>query len=670
MNRSARIEIERRLEEPEGATPPADLLSRLRADIPDVLPTPAAAPAPANRRWRPARWAMAASLLVAVLGAFVVRRAQAPAPDPAAVGPRLEDGQSKLAAAQPAPPPPPPAAATPVTPEPARRARVVPPPPVHPVEVPQVRQEAQQQLKSLGYVGDRFGSDAVAFDRFEESVEVEGQAPAFDSSRLSVSSTAEAGPELGRAAPPDDMFFRDAGRNPAIDPRRDPLSTFGLDVDTGSFSLARSYFADGNLPPRQAIRVEEFVNAMTYETPRTRTIGRGDPVLDLLAEGAPTPFGRSPHDRVIRLAVAARSVDPGERKPAVLTFVVDTSGSMDRENRLGLVKRSLTGLLGELREDDRVGLVIYDDQARVVVRPTHDLDRVQQALQRLTPGGSTNAEDGLVLAYEVAGEAYESEANNRVILASDGVANVGSTGPESILERIGREARRGIYLTTVGFGMGNYNDALMEQLADQGNGQYAYVDSLAEARRIFQQNLDSTLETVARDAKAQVEFDARTVERYRLVGYENRDIADQQFRDDRVDAGEIGAGHRVTALYEVRLRDEARASQPLLVFRVRYRDAETRQVEEIRRTLAVGDLDESWWDASRDLRLAAIAGAFADRLRGDGGSDLGPTRFWELLRKEAAAIRPAERGRTDQALLDLRNMVDRAARLERDESED
>ena len=156
--------------------------------------------------------------------------------------------------------------------------------------------------------------------------------------------------------------------------------------------------------------------------------------------------------------------------------------------------------------------------------------------------------------------------------------------------------------------------ALMERLADQGNGHYAYVDSIEEARRIFQQNLDSTLETVARDAKAQVEFDPRAVERYRLMGYENRDIADRQFRDDRVDAGEIGAGHRVTALYEVRLREEARASHPLLVFRVRYRDADSSQIAEIRRTLTVGDLADSWWEASRDLRLAAVAGSFAERL--------------------------------------------------------
>ena len=207
------------------------------------------------------------------------------------------------------------------------------------------------------------------------------------------------------------------------------------------------------------------------------------------------------------------------------------------------------------------------------------------------------------LAYEVASRHFQEGAINRLILCSDGVANVGATGPTSILERIGREARRGIELTTVGFGMGNYNDALMEQLADQGNGQYAYVDSLAEARRIFQQNLDSTLETVARDAKAQVEFDPRTVERYRLVGYENRDIADQQFRDDRVDAGEIGAGHQVTALYELVLRDAPTGDLARVRVRAEPPGAEAAAVE-LATALPVSALRSEFAEASPDLRWA------------------------------------------------------------------
>ena len=473
---------------------------------------------------------------------------------------------------------------------------------------------------------------------------------------------------------PDDVFFREYGVNPFVNPLEDPQSTFGLDVDTGSFSIARRYLADGNLPPSSAIRVEEFVQAMPYDTPRSERSTRG-PALRLHAEGAPTPFmgGRSigARYRLLRFAIAARAVDTRERKPAVLTFVVDTSGSMDRENRLGLVKSSLRLLLEELDRFDRVGLVIYDDRARVVVEPTHDLDRVRRALEGLRPGGSTNAEDGLVLAYEVAGRAFDERANNRVILASDGVANVGRTGPEAILESVGRSARRGIQLTTVGFGMGNYNDVLMEQLADRGDGHYAYVDSLDEARRVFQENLTGTLETVALDAKAQVQFDPRSVERYRLLGYENRAIADHRFRDDRVDAGEIGAGHRVTALYEVRLRENVRRDQPLATLSVRYRDAETREVEESSVDLRVGDLEDSWRGASPDLRLAAVAAHFAELLKGSVWARAEGFRNLEREMRELAgrswSRREFEPGRPQEVtdpVADLARMIDRAARLQ------
>jgi Ca-activated chloride channel family protein len=550
------------------------------------------------------------------------------------------------------------AAVAPMEVPPAAPAAPAPPPAAAIGLASKASGESKRDLQALGYVGGELDdAGAVVY----ETITVTGEKPLNEVSRVAAASRlADDGDQLSRA--PQDMFFRDHGRNPYVDPRRDPRSTFGLDVDTGSFALARRYLSDGNLPPRAAVRVEEIVNALRYDTPRTRTLARGEAPLDLLAEGAPTPFFHSSRDRLVRLAVAARAVDPHERKPAVLTFVVDTSGSMDQENRLGLVKRSLGVLLGELRADDRVGLVIYDDEARVVVRPTDDHGRVREALGRLRPGGSTNAEDGLALAYRVAGDAWQADANNRVILASDGVANVGATGPESILAVIGREARRGIYLTTVGFGMGNYNDALMERLADQGNGNYAYVDSLEEARKIFRQNLSATLETLARDAKAQVEFDPRTVEHYRLLGYENRDIADEKFRDDTVDAGEIGAGHRVTALYEVRLREGVDASQQVLVFRLRYRDVETRQIEETRRPLLVSELDETWWSASQDLRTAAVGAEFAERLRSlDGGRRR--VSSWDVLRREAAEVARRARESSDTTLEDLRGMIDRAARL-------
>ncbi|KAB2953554.1 MAG: DUF3520 domain-containing protein, partial [Thermoanaerobaculia bacterium] len=415
---------------------------------------------------------------------------------------------------------------------------------------------AQEELRSLGYVG--------------------GGAPA-------------AAPSTGGSAEPldqpvGDMFFRPTGVNPFVDSAEDRLSTFALDVDTGSYTLARSYLERGSLPPAEAIRVEEFVNAQRYDDPAPR---RGE--FTLTAEGAPSPFAPGERYRLLRFAVRARDVAAWQRKPAVLTFVVDVSGSMDRENRLGLVKRALGLLLDELAPEDRVGLVVYGSNGRVLLPHTRDLEAIRDAVARLVPEGSTNAEEGLRLGYDLADRGYRAGAINRLILCSDGVANVGATGPESILARIGREARRGIELTAVGFGMGNYNDALMEQLADQGDGAYHYVDTLDEARKVFVENLTGTLQTVAKDAKVQVEFEPAAVDRWRLLGYENRDVADRDFRNDRVDAGEVGVGTAVTALYEVRLAPGARGADRLATLRLRWKSVDGGRVVEARQDLAVAD---------------------------------------------------------------------------------
>ena len=457
-------------------------------------------------------------------------------------------------------------------------------------------------------------------------------------------------------APPADMYFRDAGTHPFVDPRQDRLSTFGLDVDTGAWTLVRSYLERGMLPPAAAIRVEEFVNAQQYEDPAPR---RGE--FTLTAEGAPSPFESGRYDdrlHLLRFAVKAREVDAAARKSAVLTFVVDVSGSMDRENRLGLVQRALGLLLDELDRDDRVALVVYGSRGRVLLPHTRDHEAIRDAIARLRPEGSTNAEEGLRLGYDLAAEAWRDGAINRVILCSDGVANVGATGPESILARIGKEARRGIALTTVGFGMGNYNDALMEQLADQGDGSYHYVDQLDEARKVFVENLTGTLQTVARDAKVQVEFDPRSVEGWRLLGYENRDVADRDFRNDRIDAGEVGAGQTATAVYEVLLADDARASAPLATLRLRWKSVDGGRVAEAAQELVVGDVGRSFDRASRDLRLAALAARFAERLKGTRESR---GTSWDDLRAEAHRLR-RDLPR-DASVVELAGLVDRAAGL-------
>lgn len=423
-------------------------------------------------------------------------------------------------------------------------------------------------------------------------------------------------PSTGGSAEPNDqaygdVFFEHTGVNPFVDAEDDRLSTFGLDVDAGSFTITRQYLKDGRLPPRAAIRVEEFVNAFDYGDVSPR---RSD--FRLIVEGAPSAFATGDRTYTLRMAVKAREVDAAARPPVVLVFCVDVSGSMNRENRLGLVKKALHELLRSLRRDDHVGLVVYGSSGRVVLKPTTDHDDIRRAIDRLRAGGSTNAEEGLILAYDLLSDGDDDGRIRRVILCSDGVANVGRTGPGAILERIRREAGDGIELTTVGFGMGNYNDVLMEQLADSGDGRYSYVDELSEARRIFVEELTGTLLTLGHDAKAQVEFDPDVVSRWRLLGYENRDIADHLFRDPTVDAGEIGAGHTVTALYEVKLRPEAPRRGRVATLRLRYRPmGETREIE-LDETFRVSQLARSWEDASPALKLASSVAEFAEILKG------------------------------------------------------
>ncbi len=477
-------------------------------------------------------------------------------------------------------------------------------------------------------------------------------------------------PSTGGTAEPNDqpygdMFFGSYGVNPFIDTEDDALSTFGLDVDTGSYTLVRSYLERGHLPPPEAVRVEEFVNAFDYGDRPPR---RGDFALTLA--GAPTPYTDSDRYVLLRFGLVAREVPRRERPPAVLIFTVDVSGSMAQGNRLELVKDSLALLLDELEPDDEVGLVVYGSRGQVLLEPTRDTRTLERAISRLVPEGSTNAEEGLVLAYDLLSRHLRRGALHRVILCSDGVANVGRTGPESILERIERETARGIELTTVGFGMGNYNDRLMEQLADRGDGRYAYVDTLEEARRIFVEELSGTLQTVARDAKVQVEFDPRTVERYRLLGYENRDVADRDFRNDRVDAGEIGAGHGVTALYEVKLAEEPAAGEGIATLRLRYRSAVTDQVVESAETLSVADLARTWDTAPDSLRLAATVAELAELLKGSywaKGGDLGLVlREAHLLERETGSEEAAELVSLTEAALALRDDSARPDPLERE----
>lgn len=414
---------------------------------------------------------------------------------------------------------------------------------------------------------------------------------------------------------PDAMTFDNPGTNPFFDTEDDHLSTFAMDVDTGSYTVARNYLTAYNqLPPEDSVRPEEFINYFDaeYDSPE-------EDAFAIYLDAAPAPFGYEGH-YLMRVGLQGRYVAPEDRDPVFLIFVIDVSGSMDQENRLGTVKESLALLTGELGENDRVGIVVYSDRSRAVLEPTPASDRetIMAAINALQPEGSTNVEDGLRVGYRMAESNMREGENVRVIVLSDGVANVGNTGPDSILNTIHEGVDAGINLSTIGFGMGNYNDALMEQLANDGNGNYYYVDNMREATRVFVHNLTSTLQVIGYDARVQVDFNPDVTDRYRLIGYENRDIADEDFRNDEVDAGEVGAGHSITALYELALEDGIEMDSDAVVATVyiRYEDAETREVVELNQSLTVADIMDSMDDAPASFRLQAAVAEFSEQLRG------------------------------------------------------
>jgi Ca-activated chloride channel family protein len=377
--------------------------------------------------------------------------------------------------------------------------------------------------------------------------------------------------------PLQDNVFVDAGTSGFQDPEVRPMSTFAADVDTGSYRVGQALLADGQLPPAASVRAEEWVNSYDSGFP----VPQHDD-LELRSDQALSPSGAAPAGdsesaasgamRLVRIGLQAREVEESQWAPVALTMVVDTSGSMDIRERLGLVKASLALLVQNLRPSDTIAIVTYETDATPLLRPTpvRRADEILDAIDRLRAGGSTNLEAGLLLGYDQAREAHRDGATNVVLLASDGVANVGVTDGGTLASAIRANGRRGIHLVTVGYGMGNYNDHLMEQLADRGDGFYAYVDTFDEARKLFVDDLRATLTPVARDAKIQVEFDPATVAAYRLIGYENRALDDEDFEDPGADAGEIGAGHRVTALYEVRPTGRAQVGDRMGLARVRW----------------------------------------------------------------------------------------------------
>ncbi|WP_242447370.1 vWA domain-containing protein [Aurantiacibacter aquimixticola] len=326
----------------------------------------------------------------------------------------------------------------------------------------------------------------------------------------------------------------------------EPVSTFSVDVDTGAYANVRRFLSMGQLPPAAAVRTEEMINYFRYDYPMPEDPSQP---FSVTTDMAVTPWNENTH--LLRVGLRGYDIAREERPAANFVFLLDVSGSMNAPDKLPLVKTAMRQLAGELEDQDRVSIVVYAGAAGLVLDPTNDEDEIRRAIDSLEAGGSTAGGAGLRLAYDVARSAFIEDGVNRVILATDGDFNVGISDRDALVEMIERERDSGITLTTLGFGTGNLNDAMMEQIANHGNGNYAYIDSAMEARKVLSDEMTSTLFTIAHDVKVQVEFNPALVSQYRLIGYENRALREEDFDNDAVDAGEIGAGHQVTALYEI-----------------------------------------------------------------------------------------------------------------------
>ncbi|MGW0772331.1 YfbK domain-containing protein [Streptomyces sp. NPDC002835] len=479
-------------------------------------------------------------------------------------------------------------------------------------------------------------------------------------------------PDGGKGAP-NQEGDRSGEEQRDFAPPADYLSTFALDVDTASYDYTRRLLKEGGEPAPRQVRPEEFINSFRQDYPRPKGDGfsvtvdgarpNGGADGEIKASGGGTEGYGDGNWSLVRVGLSTRPTDrEAERPPAALTFVIDISGSMSEPGRLDLVKKSLGTLTEQLRGNDSIAVVTFSGEAETrlpMTRVDGNRDRIHSIIDELEPSDSTNVEAGVTTGYEEAVEGRRKGATNRVVLLSDALANTGETEAEAILERI-EDARRDHGITLFGVGVGSsFGDELMERLADKGDGHTTYVSTEAEARKVFVEQLPRHLELRARDAKAQVAFDPQTVKQFRLIGYENREVADEDFRDDRVDGGEVGPGHTVTALYAVRLRDGA--SGHVATATVRWLDPKTRAPHEESGSVETDAVDGALWGApSKRLQITAVAAYFAESLR--GGSMPGAPGLAALEERARALAATTE----DSAVRELADAIGQAQRRSRD----
>ena len=414
-----------------------------------------------------------------------------------------------------------------------------------------------------------------------------------------------------------------------LDALKNPLSTFSIDVDTASYANVRRFINDNQYPYKDAVRIEEMINYFSYDYP----LPTNNHPFSIYTEISGCPW--DPDHRLIHIGLQGKMLESKHLPPSNLVFLLDVSGSMEPANKLPLLKKAFKLLINELGEKDRVSIVVYAGAAGLVLpsTPANQKDKIIAALDQLSAGGSTAGGAGIQLAYKVAWENFIPDGNNRIILATDGDFNVGVSSTSELVRTIEDKRKKGIFLTILGFGMGNYKDGRMEQIADKGNGNYHYIDNLLEAKKVFVNDMRGTLFTIAKDVKIQVEFNPAKVKAYRLIGYENRLLKKEDFADDTKDAGELGAGHTVTALYEVipygskeevpvvgdlkyqmvKIDPEAYRSKEILTVKLRYKkpDGEKSQLLEI----PLADKNIAIANASENFKFSAAVAEFGMLLR-------------------------------------------------------
>jgi Ca-activated chloride channel homolog len=429
-----------------------------------------------------------------------------------------------------------------------------------------------------------------------------------------------------------------------------PLSTFSIDVDTASYSNMRRFLNNGNLPPKDSVRIEEFVNYFNYDYKHT-----GKHPVSIHMEQSFSPWNKK--NRLVKVAMKAKTIAKGERPASNFVFLLDVSGSMGASNKLPLLKNAMKLLTRKLTEKDKLAIVVYAGASGVVLPSTNGLEKAKilQSLTRLNSGGGTNGGAGIKLAYKIAKDNFVKGGNNRIILATDGDFNVGTTNRNTLVDLVQEKAKNDIFLTVLGLGMGNYKDGILETLADKGNGNYAYLDTLNEAKKVLITDMDKTLHTVAKDVKIQVEFNPKLVSAYRLIGYENRKMAAKDFNNDKKDAGEVGAGHNVTAFYEIvpsgvsieggnidhlkYQNTKEKKSQPekfageFMNVKVRYKTPTGTKSTKFEKPLIAKDI--AFKSTSEDFRFAASVASFGMVLRKD--NKVGDMNIFNILQTARGA---------------------------------